>query len=73
VTALSIRHRHNRLDAAIILGHGAGAGQQSAFMVGFATALADRGVDAVTFNFPYIEQKRKIPDRGPSWKRAFSR
>lgn len=49
----------------VILGHGAGAGQQSAFMVGFARALSDLGVDVVTFNFLYTEQRRKIPDRPP--------
>lgn len=57
--------------AGLILGHGAGAGQQSAFMVSFARALADRSVDVVTFNFPYIEQKRKIPDRAPVLEACF--
>jgi uncharacterized protein len=51
--------------ATLILAHGAGAGQGSAFMVDFATALSDMGVDVVTFNFPYTEQRRKIPDRAP--------
>ena len=51
--------------AALILAHGAGAGQRSTFMVAFATALASLGVDAVTFNFPYTEQRRRIPDRAP--------
>ncbi|HJZ71818.1 MAG TPA: alpha/beta fold hydrolase [Vicinamibacterales bacterium] len=54
-----------RARAALILAHGAGAGQRSAFMVDFATALSDMGVDVVTFNFPYTEQRRKIPDRAP--------
>jgi len=51
--------------AALILAHGAGAGQRSAFMVDFATALSDMGLDVLTFNFPYTEQRRKIPDRAP--------
>jgi uncharacterized protein len=46
----------------LILGHGAGADQTSSFMVSFATALAARGIDIVTFNFLYSEQKRRIPD-----------
>ena len=46
----------------LILGHGAGAGQTSGFMVGFATALAARGIETVTFNFPYMEQGRRLPD-----------
>jgi predicted alpha/beta-hydrolase family hydrolase len=45
-----------------ILAHGAGAGQSSAFIVAFATALAERGIDVVTFNFAYIEVGRRIPD-----------
>jgi hypothetical protein len=46
----------------LILGHGAGANQSSAFMVSFATALAARGIDAVTFNFAYTENGRRLPD-----------
>jgi predicted alpha/beta-hydrolase family hydrolase len=46
----------------LILGHGAGAGQSSSFMVSFAGALAARGIDAVTFNFLYMEQGRRLPD-----------
>jgi len=46
----------------LILGHGAGAGQASGFMVSFATALAARGIETVTFNFPYMEQGRRLPD-----------
>ena len=33
-------------------------------MVDFAHALAARGLDVVTFNFLYTEQRRRIPDRG---------
>jgi len=51
--------------AALVLAHGAGAGQRSTFMVDFARALAEGGLDVVTFNFPYTEQRRKIPDRAP--------
>jgi predicted alpha/beta-hydrolase family hydrolase len=46
----------------LVLAHGAGAGQQSAFMIGFASALAALGVHALTFNFRYIELKRRAPD-----------
>ena len=52
------------VGAALVLGHGAGAGQQSAFMVEFAHALADLGIDVITFNFLYAEQGRRLPDRG---------
>lgn len=52
----------NRAGVTLILGHGAGANQTSGFMVAFATALADRGIDVVTFNFLYSEHRRRIPD-----------
>lgn len=51
--------------AAVVLGHGAGAGQDSAFLVEFSRALSALGVDVVTFNFPYTEARRRIPDRTP--------
>ncbi len=47
----------------LILGHGAGASQTSGFMTAFATGLASRGIDVFTFNFLYMEQGRKTPDR----------
>ena len=47
----------------LVLAHGAGAPQHSAFMVDFARALAERGIDVLTFNFLYAEQRRRIPDR----------
>jgi predicted alpha/beta-hydrolase family hydrolase len=49
--------------ATLVLAHGAGAPQQSAFMVDFARALATRGIDVLTFNFLYTEQGRRVPDR----------
>ncbi len=52
----------DRAGVTLILGHGAGAGQTSAFMVSFATELASRGLDAVTFNFFYAEHRRGAPD-----------
>jgi predicted alpha/beta-hydrolase family hydrolase len=53
---------HGRAGVTLILGPGAGAGQISAFIVEFATGLAARGIDGVTFNFLYGEQGRRIPD-----------
>ena len=54
-----------RIGATLLLAHGAGAPQQSPFMVDFGRGLSARGIDVVTFNFLYTEQKRKIPDRAP--------
>jgi predicted alpha/beta-hydrolase family hydrolase len=51
--------------ATLMLGHGAGAGQRSAFMVSAGRAISALGIDVVTFNFPYAEQGRRIPDRAP--------
>jgi hypothetical protein len=53
----------NRAGASLILAHGAGANQTSAFMVNFASALAARGIDTVTFNFLYSEARKRVPDR----------
>lgn len=55
--------RSNRAAATIVLGHGAGANQLSAFMQLFAKGLAERGLDVVTFNFVYMEQGRSVPDQ----------
>ncbi len=49
--------------ATLVLAHGAGAGQQSPFMTGFARALSERGIDVLTFDFLYTEQRRRVPDR----------
>ena len=54
-----------RAPAAFGLGHGAGAGHDSPFIVEFAKALSALGLDVITFNFLYMEEKRKLPDRGP--------
>lgn len=48
-----------------ILVHGAGAGQQHPFMVQVARALAERGIDVVTFDFLYMSARRRSPDRAP--------
>ena len=64
-TALVYNGSSPRTHRALILAHGAGAGQASPFVVGFAQALAGLGVDVVTFNFMYSEQRRRIPDRAP--------
>jgi len=60
-----------RNRATVILAHGAGASQSSAFMVGFAEGLARRGCHAVTFNFAYMEQGRRLPDRAPTLEACF--
>ena len=64
VTALlySASSRLKRDRTTVLLGHGAGANQTSSFMRLFASGLATRGFDAMTFNFLYSEQRRRSPD-----------
>jgi uncharacterized protein len=52
-----------RAGISLILAHGAGANQASAFMVRFAGALAARGIDTVTFNFLYSEARKRVADK----------
>lgn len=54
-----------RRPATLVLAHGAGAPMTHPFMVRFGRALSERGLDVITFNFIYIEQRRKVPDRMP--------
>lgn len=64
-------YRAQTANAALILAHGAGAGQRSAFMMAFAAGIAALGIDVVTFDFPYMAAKRKMPDRGPALEAAY--
>lgn len=61
------------LNALFVFAHGAGAGHFHPFMTNYAAALCARGVSVVTFNFPYMEQRRKTPDRAPVLEEAFRR
>jgi predicted alpha/beta-hydrolase family hydrolase len=64
-------YRSENPFAALVLAHGAGAGQLSSFMVDAARGFARRGVSAATFDFPYITAGRKIPDRAPVLEQAW--
>lgn len=57
--------------ATLVLAHGAGAGQQSAWIVKTAQALAETGISVVTFDFPYMAAGRKVPDRAPVLEAAW--
>jgi predicted alpha/beta-hydrolase family hydrolase len=61
------------VDGLLVLAHGAGQGHTSPFMVKYATGLSARGLDIVTFNFPYMESQRRAPDRAPVLEDAFRR
>jgi predicted alpha/beta-hydrolase family hydrolase len=55
----------DRASAGLVLAHGAGGGQHSTFIVQAANAFAARGITVATFDFPYMAQGRKVPDKGP--------
>lgn len=57
--------------AALILAHGAGAGQKSPFMVNVSRGLAARGLTTATFDFAYITEGRRTPDRAPVCERRW--
>lgn len=63
--------KKNRADISLVLGHGAGANQLSEFMRLFASGLADRGLDVVTFNFLYSERGRGGPDPKPKLEACY--
>jgi predicted alpha/beta-hydrolase family hydrolase len=60
-----------RTKALLVLAHGAGAGQQHPFMVSMAGLLSAKGIAVVTFDFPYMRERRKVPDRAPVLEAAF--
>ena len=49
-------------DRVLVLGHGAGGNRGNPFLLRFARGLADTGRGVLLFNFPYSEQRRKLPD-----------
>jgi uncharacterized protein len=53
----------DRPHAAYVFAHGAGAGMDHPFMAAVAEGLADRGVATLRYQFPYMEQGSKRPDR----------
>ena len=61
----------DRPVAGMVLAHGAGAGQQSRFMVDTSQALAARGITTATFDFPYMAKGRSAPDKAPVLEAAW--
>src|SRR5262245_4501847 len=47
----------------LVFGHGAGAGQGHPWMKRLVAAFRTYGIDAVTFDFPYMAAGRSAPDR----------
>jgi predicted alpha/beta-hydrolase family hydrolase len=48
--------------ATLVVAHGAGAGMDHPFLVGFSRAIAEHEVATLRFNFPYVERGRRSPD-----------
>jgi uncharacterized protein len=61
--------------ATIVIAHGAGAGMDHPFLVGFVRACHDEGLSTLRFNFPYLESGRRAPDTEAvlrdAWRAAF--
>ena len=62
--------------AAVVVAHGAGAGQMSPFLVQTARGLAARGLSSATFDFDYMAAGKSVPDKAPileaSWRDAIA-
>jgi uncharacterized protein len=63
VTALLTGHGEG--SVAVLLAHGAGAGQRHPFMAGMRSRLAGNGLSTMSFDYPYMEAERRAPDRLP--------
>jgi hypothetical protein len=48
---------------AVLLAHGAGAGRRHAFMERLARRLASAGHPTLTFDYPFVAEGRRAPDR----------
>ena len=46
----------------LVLGHGAGAGMHHPFMEALARELAGVGIATFRYQFPYMEDRRRVPD-----------
>jgi predicted alpha/beta-hydrolase family hydrolase len=61
--------------ATLVVAHGAGAGMDHPFLVGFCRALAGSRIATFRFNFPYVQSGRRSPDPEPvlreTWLGAF--
>ena len=55
----------------VVLAPGAGSSRHHASLSGIQTGLADAGWTTVTFDFPYREAGRRVPDRQPVLERCW--
>ena len=59
-------------DVLLVLAHGAGAPLDSDFMRVVAQAIGDGGMRVCRFNFVYMEQRKKAPDRQPVLEETYT-
>lgn len=52
-------------DVGVLLAHGAGAGQRHPFLAGMRRRLGAAGLPTLTFDYPYMEEGRRAPNRMP--------
>lgn len=57
--------RPDRARSLLVLGHGAGAGMDHPFLRDLAAGLAEVGIATLRYQFPYMDQGRRMPDRAP--------
>src|SRR5438445_9244186 len=60
VSALLARPKDSR--CLLLVAHGAGAGMTHPFMEKLSADLAARGIATFRYQFPYMEQRRRVPD-----------
>lgn len=51
--------------AIVLMAHGAGAGNQHEFMDAYCSALADKGIKVISFNFDYMQTMYETNKRRP--------
>ncbi len=54
--------RSSRAHAILVLAHGAGAGMRHPFLADAAVGLAQRGIDTLRYEFPYMASGSRRPD-----------
>lgn len=64
LTAVSADWTAGDNGATVIVAHGAGTGKDHPFLTGYVDALSATGFSTLRFNFPYVEQGRRMP--GPA-------
>ena len=46
----------------LVMGHGAGAGMAHPFLEKLAAELANAGIATLRYQFPYMEERGRVPD-----------